>query len=169
MIKIKFGEESYEIKNTIREITIFDFENISEILENDNLNYIEKWLEILKYLGVSEECIKSLDMTDLLMISSHFKFINNNINLKKIRKYIVIDNNRYYFRNKKSNILVKDIIELENIISSGGRYASKLISYLYPYNEILKKEYQSSISNDIKIDVLIPILNILNKNLKNDQ
>ena len=60
MIKIKFGEESYEIKNTIREITIFDFENISEILENDNLNYIEKWLEILKYLGVSEECIKSL-------------------------------------------------------------------------------------------------------------
>ena len=169
MIKIKFGEESYEIKNTIREITIFDFENISEILENDNLNYIEKWLEILKYLGVSEECIKSLDMTDLLMISSHFKFINNNINLKKIRKYIVIDNNRYYFRNKKSNILVKDIIELENIISSGGRYAPKLISYLYPSNETSKSKYQSSISNDIKIDVLIPILNILNKNLKNDQ
>ena len=169
MIKIKFGEESYEIKNTIREITIFDFENISEILENDNLNYIEKWLEILKYLGVSVECIKSLDMTDLLIISSHFKFINNNINLKKIRKYILIDNNRYYFRNKKSNILVKDIIELENIISSGGRYATKLISYLYPSNETSKSKYQSSISNDIKIDVLIPILNILNKNLKNDQ
>ena len=65
-------------------------------------------------------------------------------------------------------MLVKDIIQMEYLISNNIKYGSKILSYLYPSDDIEQGEYIRKINENITIDILIPILNILNKTLKNE-
>jgi len=47
-----------EIPNKMSELTIEQFEKISQILNNQDFDNIEKYVEMFKYLGIKEEFIK---------------------------------------------------------------------------------------------------------------
>ena len=52
-----------EIPNELNELTIQQFEDITEIHANEKLDHVEKHLEVFKYMGAPEE-IEDVDFED---------------------------------------------------------------------------------------------------------
>lgn len=166
MINLKFEEKTYSIKNNIDEITVGEYEDISKIMKDNELDDIDKWIETFKYLGLPEIVCKNLDIVDLNILSSQYLLLFNNNGIKKIKKHIFINNEKINFVNKDIKIKIKDMILIQDIINSKD-YISELITILYP-KQIDKKIYIKEIKNNLTIDNALPIINYLNKNINNE-
>ncbi len=46
MLKINLNEKSYEIRNSMNELLIKEFEHITSLLNDKEKQYFEKWSEI---------------------------------------------------------------------------------------------------------------------------
>ena len=110
MIKIKFGEESYEIKNKRYEITIGEFEDLSNIYNDNEKGIVERWSDILVYLGASREVVDEFDMFDFRNIISNIKLFEDETNMFDIIKEIEIDGKKYISYDEKFKLTVKEIL-----------------------------------------------------------
>jgi hypothetical protein len=59
-----------EIPNKMSELTIEQFEKISQILNNQDFDNIEKYVEMFKYLGIKEEMWDDYPFSEFSKIST---------------------------------------------------------------------------------------------------
>ena len=60
MIKIK----EYEVRNTVEELTVSEFEKIASIQNDLGLDYVEKQIQVFTTLGVPEEIFDDMDIRE---------------------------------------------------------------------------------------------------------
>jgi hypothetical protein len=171
MIKIDFNGKEYELRNTISEITIEEFECIMLILSKENENIFTKWMEIVSIIGLDQDVIDNIDVDSFLELTTQFEF--NKID-GEIQKEIEIDGVIYScYSGDTFKLKMKDLKKIEDIIKKNVYYFSTLCAFLYTRKDFsetenLEKEhilYKKEFFKNQKVELLIPILNVINESL----
>jgi len=177
MIKLNYNEKTYNVKNSVDEFLINEFEDICGILNNKEKNYLQKWSEIFIYLGVPEDVVDDFDSFAFIEIIKQFN-IHDLTQHTNFVKEIELDGNTYVCFDEKFKITVKEMTLIESAINKNeNRYLGDVLAILYKRENIQKElhydkahlKYKAElIRKEIKAEVAIPIIAFLSKKLIKD-
>lgn len=174
MITLKFGEESYTIKNQTNELLIGEFEEICFILNDQNETKINKWSKVFKFLGVPEEIIDEFDSFDFINLIKEFNIFNEDLNTEFIPE-IIINNKSYVTNSDTFKITVKENGIIEEFVSKNNeKYIGEMMAILYKldgtdksiwYDKSHIKHKAELFRTQVTIDKAIPYITYLTKKM----
>ena len=136
MIKIK----EYEVKNSIEELTIEQFEYISKITNDLGLDYVEKQLKLFNYLGVPNEVLEALTIPELKKAVKEF----NDIPKKEYPFVQDLEIDGYVYRayeNEDFILNAKDYSLIEKKVKKQESYISYLMAVIFKRTDLTKTEH----------------------------
>lgn len=168
MININIQDEQYSIKNKLNEMTIGEYEKVTEILNNEKLDYIDKWIEVLILLGLSEDVIDTFGISEFTQIIKGFQLAGDVE--KEIQQTITLNDKPFNsFTENDFKITVKEMAMIENVIKKKPtRYLGDVLAILYKspdadrtinYDKSHIKFKAELIRKEVTADVVVPILN----------
>ena len=164
MITINYKDESYKLKNSFDEFVINEYEQINELLLDQEKDIITKWISVLLYLGLPEYVINDLEEQDLINIIEGFSLdFNSHTNLK-VKKEIKLNDEKFYCYDKKFFLTVKQCIIIEDILAKHkSKYFAELLDVIYqnPSSTLSKDIKIDLIRNTITFDIVLPIISYL--------
>lgn len=175
MIKVKFEEKSYEVKNKLDEILIGDFENIISIM-NTKKNYIDRWSEIFIILGLPQEVVDNMDSSDFINVIREID-IDTNVEVE-LHKEITIDDILYQLKHDEVKISVKEMRIIEKfIIENESKYIGDIMAVLYRNEksddiinyDLTHIKYKAKLFREnITVDKSLPFLKYLSTKIVKD-
>jgi len=139
MIKIK----EYEVKNSIEELTIEQFEEVSRITNDLGLDYVEKQLKLFSFLGVPEEVLDALTIPELKEAVKEFNDVPN----KKYPFVQELEIDGYIYKAYEGEdfiINAKDFSLIEKKIKKQESYISYLMAVIFKRTDLTKTEHYES-------------------------
>ena len=146
MINFKFNGEEYSLRNTPEELTISEFEQISSIINNEELDYIDKFMTIFKHIGLDEELIEELDGKTFIQLTKDFmnyQYTAELINEVEIDGYTYVASDRHIDGEKITYVpRIKDLKLIEKYIKQNqNKYAAKVMAVIFKRNDLTKTEH----------------------------
>jgi len=173
MLKINLNEKSYEIRNSMNELLIKEFEYITSLLNDKEKQYFEKWSEIFVYLGLPQDVVDSFDTFAFIDIIKEFNIFNQTNT--DIVKEIKIGDDSYVSYNDTFKITVKDMSMIEYYIGKNDkRYIGEVMAILYKrpgfdktlnYDKAHIHHKAELFRNNITADNVVPVITFLSKKL----
>ena len=153
-----------EIPNELNELTIQQFEDITEIHANPKLDHVEKHLEVFKYMGAPEE-IEDVDFED-------FKEYIRLFNTAKAPEGILLkrfeaDGYTYQAYDEEWKLSAKETKLIEKILNNKHKgYISEVIAVLFKRTDLGKNEHytdahikhKAKIIRQMPAEVAVPYL-----------
>lgn len=178
MIKIKFEDKDYFIKNNKTEITIGEFEDLCTIYNDNNKTILERWCDILVYLGADSNIVDEFDAFDFKNIISNINLFEDETEKSEIFKEVDIDGKLYISYDENFKLTVKENILIDEYISKNTeKYIGELMAVIYKlegtdktiwYDKSHLKFKAELFRKNVTIDKIIPILNYLTRKIVND-
>lgn len=138
---IKLGKQ--EIPNVINELTIEQFEKVSEFTNNQELDAFEKWVSVFTYLGADEDEVNEMDFSEFKDKVKEFNTVTYKASTKK-KRTIEIEGFKYISYDKKFKLSVRDIKHIEKIIKKDPtRYVSKMLAVIFKREDLDIQEHYS--------------------------
>lgn len=138
---IKLGKQ--EIPNVINELTIEQFEKVSEFTNNQELDAFEKWVSVFTYLGANEDEVNEMDFSEFKDKVKEFNTVTYKASTKK-KRTIEIEGFKYVSYDKKFKLSVRDIKHIEKIIKKDPtRYVSKMLAVIFKREDLDTVEHYS--------------------------
>ena len=138
---IKLGKQ--EIPNVINELTIEQFEKVSEFTNNQELDAFEKWVSVFTYLGADEDEVNEMDFSEFKDKVKEFNTVTYKASTKK-KRTIEIEGFKYVSYDKKFKLSVRDIKHIEKIIKKDPtRYVSKMLAVIFKREDLDTVEHYS--------------------------
>lgn len=138
---IKLGKQ--EIPNVINELTIEQFEKVSEFTNNQELDAFEKWVSVFTYLGADENEVNEMDFSEFKDKVKEF----NTVTYKaptKFKKTVELEGYKYVSYDKKFKLSVRDIKHIEKIIKKDPlHYVSKMLAVIFKRTDLDIQEHYS--------------------------
>jgi hypothetical protein len=135
---LKIGTK--EVPNVINELTIEQFEKISEITSQE-LDAFEKWVNIFVFLGADETEVNELEFTEFKEKVKEFNSITYKAS-KKFLKSFELEGYTYKSHDKKLTISVREMKHIEKIIKNNpNSYISKVIAVLFKRTDLKDQEH----------------------------
>ncbi len=126
MIQIK----GISIKNLLSEYTLKEFQDISDIMNNAELEYIEKYIDILTYLGITDDVLDELTDDDLFDAIKELTR-ENDLDLA-LTKELEINGKTYVAYEDSFKLKAKDLALIEKWAKVGGSsYITKSIAVIF--------------------------------------
>ena len=121
-----------EIPNKMEELTIEQFEKISQILNNQDFDNIEKYVEMFKYLGIKEEMWDDYPFSDFIKLVQDFNL--DSYTAKEAQSSIELEGYTYEAQMKLS---VKETKLIEKIVNTKPHhYISDILAIMFKRTEI---------------------------------
>ena len=153
-----------EIPNEMNELTIQQFEEITDIHANEKLDIIEKHLEVFKFMGVSDE-IEDIDF-------EVFKEYVDKFNTAKVPSSELLkrfENSGYTYQayDDDFRLTAKDTKLIEKILGNKHKgYISEVLAVLSKRTDLTKTEHytdahikhKAKLIRELKADVAVPYL-----------
>lgn len=153
-----------QIPNELNELTIQQFEDITEIHSNEKLDHVEKHLEVFKYMGAPEE-IEDVDFED-------FKEYIRIFNTAKAPEGILLkrfeaDGYTYQAYDEEWKLSAKETKLIEKILNNKHKgYISEVLAVLFKRTDLTKNEHytdahikhKAKIIRQMTADVAVPYL-----------
>lgn len=153
-----------EIPNELNELTIQQFEDITEIHANEKLDHIEKHLAVFKYMGVSEE-IEDVEFQE-------FKDYVQAFNSAKAPEGVLLkrfeaDGYTYQAYNDEWKLTAKDTKLIEKLLAHKHKgFISEILAVLFKRTDLTKNEHytdahikhKAKIIKQLTADVAVPYL-----------
>jgi hypothetical protein len=130
--------ENYEIRTSLSEITIEEFDKISVILNDQSLMSIEKYLDVLDVLKVPSHIIDDLSSEELLAIIQDFSKYKYKDNLEQI---IELDGFVYKAWETEPKLKARDMALIEQGIKEQKSFMTNLISVIFKKEGLTNKEH----------------------------
>lgn len=127
-----------EVKNQFDELTVKEFETISNILKNNNLDYIDKYLTIFEIIGLGEETdnITTDELVDLIK-QLEFSTIEN-----VFTKEVEINGFKYVaYSGDEFKMLAKDFSLIENWVNNNDNYMARVLAIIFKREDLSKIEH----------------------------
>jgi hypothetical protein len=153
-----------QIPNEMDEITIQQFEGITDIHANEKLDIIEKHLEVFKFMGVPDE-IEDIDF-DLFkeyIIKFNTAKVPNSVLLKRFE----VDGYTYQAYEEDFKLTAKDTKFIEKILANKHKgYISEVLAVLFKRTDLSKVEHytdahikqKAKLIRELKAEVAVPYL-----------
>jgi len=153
-----------EIPNKMDELTIEQFEKVTEITNNKELDNIERYIKIFEYFGVkeSEWDDNDVELSDFIEIVKEFN--SNNYEKKEPIESIELDGYTYEAKMKLS---VKDTKMIEKLINrKSHNWISDLLALMFKRTDLSQTEhytdahlkYKSKLFKQLKAEIAVPYL-----------
>jgi hypothetical protein len=153
-----------EIPNELNELTIQQFEDITEIHANPKLDHVEKHLEVFKYMGVPEE----IEDVDFETFKDYIQLFNTakapeGILLKRFEA----DGYTYQAYDEEWKLSAKETKLIEKILNNKHKgYISEVLAVLFKRTDLTKNEHytdahvklKSKIIRELAAEVAVPYL-----------
>ena len=172
MINLKFNNEIYPLKNEIHEISVGEYEKITEISLDSELDSIEKWSRIFNLLGAPTNAIDEMDSQDFMKIIREFSLVDTTDNI--FQKTIELKGEKYHSHVDDFKISVKEMKLIEHYVKQNrGAYLAEFLAVILKRSDIDSKlhydnahiKYKAElIRKEITADIALPYLTYLTKN-----
>jgi hypothetical protein len=159
MITLNFDSKSFDLRTSLDEITIKEFNKITNIIGEDD-EFFSSWLDILEILGVPNDILDILDIDTLLKIIKEFNLTKSD--KLTILKEIEIDGYTYrLYEGDEFKITVRISSLVEDVIKNNpNNFISVLMATLYKRIDLTNKEhtdkshieYKTKLFENITID-----------------
>ena len=136
MIKIN----DYEVRNTVEELTVKEFEEIAAIQQDHTLDYLEKQIKVFTTLGVPEE---ALDEMGVVEFKKHVKSFND----VEPKEYpflpeVEIEGFVYKAYDEEFKLPVRDLKHIEKKVnSSPQKYMAFMLAVIFKRTDLTKTEH----------------------------
>lgn len=132
----------FQAKTSLGEMTVGEFEMFSEVLNNPELDYIDKYLEILRIQGMTEESIEEVTDEDL------FAFIGEIAKDDRpsgdLVPNIEIEGYTYVaYTGEKFSMRAKDLGLIESYVKKtpNGGYFAQALAVLFKREDLTRTEH----------------------------
>jgi hypothetical protein len=153
-----------EIPNKMDELTIEQFEKVTEITNNKELDNIERYIKIFEYFGVkeSEWDDNDVELSDFIEIVKEFN--SNNYEKKEPIESIELDGYTYEAKMKLS---VKDTKMIEKLINrKSHNWISDLLALMFKRTDLSQVEHyteahlkhKAKLFKQLKAEIAVPYL-----------
>ena len=178
MISVRINEIDYSIKQKVNEFTIGEFETITTILNNSELDKIDKYTQIFTVLGVPQNVIDEMETSHFFNLVKEFANIEDNIDYlvaEKVKEVTV--NGRVYqaYEGDEFKMNVKQMKMIEKYIKLNPKtYISDLMAIIFKDVQLTNNEHyvdahikhKSNLFKDaITVDVALPYVGFFSKEL----
>lgn len=136
MIKIR----EHEIKNSIEEFTIGEFEELSKIINDLGLDYVEKQLKIFNHLGVPNDVLDDLSIPEFKQAVQDYNSIEPKDYSKPLQE---IELGGYTYRAFEDEFIftAKDLSLIEKKIKKNELYISYAMAVIFKRTDLSKVEH----------------------------
>jgi len=153
-----------QIPNEMDEITIQQFEGITDIHANAELDNVEKHLEVFKFMGVSDE----IEDVDFEVFKEYInKFNSAKVPSSVLLKSFEVDGYTYKAYDEDFKLTAKDTKVIEKILGNKHKgYISEVLAVLFKRVDLSKVEHytdahikhKAKLIRELKAEVAIPYL-----------
>lgn len=165
-----------EIPNQIDELTIEQFEAITEINNDPNLDPIDKHLKVFAYLGIPESEFWDYDVADFVTMVKDF----NNMEQKDFPVVEELELDGYIYR-AEMRLTVRDTKMIEKIAMTKPKgYISEMLAIMFKREDLTPTEHYADahikqkaklirkLNANISIPYIMFIANKIGQQVKND-
>jgi len=165
-----------EIPNQIDELTIEQFEAITEINNDPNLDPIDKHLKVFAYLGIPESEFWDYDVADFVVMVKDF----NNMEQKDFPVVEELELDGYIYR-AEMRLTVRDTKMIEKIaLTKPKGYISEMLAIMFKREDLTPTEHYADahikqkaklirkLNANISIPYILFIANKIGQQVKND-
>ena len=165
-----------EIPNQIDELTIEQFEAITEINNDPNLDPIDKHLKVFAYLGIPESEFWDYDVADFVTMVKDF----NNMEQKDFPVVEELELDGYIYR-AEMRLTVRDTKMIEKIaLTKPKGYISEMLAIMFKREDLTPAEHYADahikqkaklirkLNANISIPYIMFIANKIGQQVKND-
>jgi hypothetical protein len=171
MFTINLNDKEYQVKNSLKELTVGEYEKITDIISDNTVDRIDKYLLIFDVLGVPVDGLESLAPATFFGYVKEFNKVestNEFIKNEKIKDFVI--KNRVYqsYTGDSFELNVKQMRYIEKYIKKNPKaYISDLLAIIFKDIELTDNEhytdahirYKSSLIKDnITADLALPYL-----------
>ena len=163
-----------EIPNEMNEMTIHQFEQITEIHASTELDVIEKHLEVFKLMGVSND----IEDVDFEVFKEYVdKFNSAKVPSSVLLKSFEVDGYTYKAYDEDFKLTAKDTKLIEKILANKHKgYISEVLAVLFKRTDLTKTEHytdahikqKAKLIRELKAEVAIPYLVTLANKINNN-
>lgn len=171
MVKIK----EFDVKNEINEFTIEEFENVSHILNDEEVEKFERWANLFIYLGVPESEVYDLEFSEFVEYIKIFSDTKVKPS-SEFCKVIELDGYTYTSHEEELKISVREMKMIEKQVSAHpNKYISHLMAVLFKRNDLTKTEHytdahikqKSKLFSQLPAELAIPYATFIGLKLSN--
>ena len=165
-----------EIPNQIDELTIEQFEAITEINNDPNLDPIDKHLKVFAYLGIPESEFWDYDVADFVVMVKDF----NSMDQKDFPVVEELEIDGYIYR-AEMRLTVRDTKMIEKIaLTKPKGYISEMLAIMFKREDLTPTEHYTDahikqkaklirkLNANISIPYIMFIANKIGQQVKND-
>lgn len=162
MIKIK----EFEMKSELNEFTLKELDTITIILNDEKMDYIDKYLKVFETLNVPDSILDEMSTEELFSVIKNMNASKSNN--QEFIKEIEIDGFIYSAYDGDEFILkVKDLAKIENFTKQAGKFSFlEAIAIIFKRKDLTKTEnyadahikYKKRLFEDINADLVYPYL-----------
>ena len=178
MLTVRLNDIDYSIKQKVNEFTIGEFEQITNILNNAELDKIDKYTQIFTVLGIPQDIIDEMETSEFFNLVKEFANIEDNIDYlvsEKVKEVTI--NNRVYqaYEGEEFKMNVKQMKMIEKYIKLNPKtYISDLMAIIFKDTQLTNNEHyvdahikhKSNLFKDnITVDVALPYVGFFSKEL----
>lgn len=153
-----------EIPNLMSELTIEQFEKVSELTNNKELDNIDRYIKIFEYFGVKESEWEDNDVELSEFIKIVQEFNSNNYEKNDVVESFELEGYTYQAKMKLS---VKDTKMIEKIISKKTHgFTSDLMALMFKRTDLSSTEHyaeahlkhKAKLFKQLKAEIAVPYL-----------
>jgi hypothetical protein len=173
MLNININGASYPIKQTATDFTIKEYENLCEVLNDDNINEIDRYYQAFIMLGLDADLLDTFDGFSFLKLIHEFK--DYTLPIGEFTKTIELNGRVYTSFDEKFFFSVKDMRLIEEYVKKNSvKFIGEILAIVFKDTELTKVEhydpahikYKAKLFREnITYDVAIPFINDFSSNL----
>jgi hypothetical protein len=167
MLKVIIGEQEFSIRNQFNELSIEEFEQITHIVNNKELDIIEQYHAIFLLLGINESDLDLINLESFMSIIAKWEHRDP---LNGFERTIVIDGETYsaFDEGKEFKFNLKLIREINKIAKEETLTYSKILAVVFQDSEKKKTlEEKAEAFKNITCDIALPYILNYNEEIKN--
>lgn len=154
-----------EIPNQLKELTVQQFEDITSIHAQQDLDAIEKHLKVFELFGITEN---DFEDTTIEEFKKYVKEFNNLKGKPQLQSNIELDGYNYTaFEGDEFKLSVRDTKHIEKVMHSKHKgYLSEMLAILFKRDDLTKAEHYDSahikhkakMIRELKAELAVPFL-----------
>ncbi len=126
MIELK----GFKFKTNINEFTIDEYEKIIKVIEKQDDNFIQKWVDVFSVLCDDKEIIGQLTEEDLFTFMG--KLDEKNLPTPELKKYIEIDGRKWVaYEGEEFKLKLKELSIIETFFKEDDVFFAKIIAVIF--------------------------------------
>jgi hypothetical protein len=128
-----------KIPNQLNELTVQQFEDITNIHANKEMDAIEKHLTVFELLGIKEDEFEDTSIEDF---KNYVRLFNDIKGVKKMINTIELDGYQYTAYDTEFKLSVRDTKHIEKAMASRHKgYISEILAILFKREDLTKAEH----------------------------